>query len=907
MSEKLRMAGIVLFFVAAGTLALWWQSQPIEETKPVAVSSQNEAPQAEPKTPAPVPQPATRITTPPIPEIKEIDAGTPGNGAIAGQVYDEIHGHGIANATIELRKGNRFRTFVTKTTTDDEGRYSLPDVSPGMYKVSLRELEGYGQQRFLEDMLNIAVAENVLFDGVDFPKSRGLSISGTVVDQDGAPINDVFLSATREEVFLSGNISGISTVNYDARKASGTHSFQLYGLPISKDVRLSPGHRDYYGGVQTLKMSGRDLDGIQLMMTRGASISGVIVDTDGKLVPEVELHAISRKKDTRYSRKLADPPGGWEITGLPAGTYDLYIHARDGMMVGSGGSPLATYTLSTGQVVDKQRLEVDALPENQLAITGTVEDTQGTRIPHARIVVQEIDAGNNMVESSRSIATKEDGTFFIPSDEKFEYTLQVIPRDYVRGEEIVVAPGTSGIKLTAAGYGAVSGNVIYAQDGKPVTDFKMALSRNYNFTIPDRDWTWYRHPEGKFLIPGVRPGVEYYIYAKAPGYPPLNGPVRVQNADQIWENYTIRISEGVSLTGTIKNEVGTPVSGIMVFDGYSNVDLLKEGITPVATSDIHGRFAISSLPPGRKTLSILAPDGSYRLASVDVLYEDLQKEFSIPIGGYVAGRVTMDGQPIVDVRVGIDNRTVRTDEEGYYKFKIPVAGPRTISAKFFLDGEERNLKKQVDVPIQTTATLNFQFDAATSSIEGRILIGEDQPVAGQITLTVTSGNQQESHYASVGEDGLYRFKNLRSGNAILHVYSRHIQNHKIVRSPLAAGENLKLDTLLFGGSTVRCTVSNSPERTMAIGFLLPYDAEIPTTADKKVLDDFHLICDAVDDAMNGVITLENIPFGDYILAIVALHEDSGSPGDGAPIAYTTLSIDVDNLYDASLTFPDLSQ
>jgi hypothetical protein len=921
MSEKVRLAAIVLFFVGAGASVLWWQALPSDVAEPVAASAPPSISTFEPETESDleplVEEPSKPAVLSAPPEIEAANPAATQTATISGRVYDREHNTGIPGVVMELRPmAAGLGEVVAKATSDADGYYRMEGVTADVYRVSCYEIAGYAQGGLYNDFERIAVAPGIDFPAVNFAFSKGLSISGVVTDDEGNLLEGVWLSAVTTQPANSNNVLPNQRIS-DRRRSSVSGKFTLYGFPSGANIEIHTTHPKYTTDRTSVKMARRNIGDLRFVMTKGAAVSAVVVDEDDNPIPNLKMFAVTTTGRRYTKHQTSNERGEIQFDGLRAGNHKVFTLKKNQNDFFEDSKAIAEITVRNDDALEGIRWVVQSPKETGLQISANILDDLGAPIPNVRLMVfrwvQNFDSRGKLVGFIRSRSASpfsdENGKLQFLTQKDHQYTIEGKSPNHGRGKATKIKAGESNVKIVLPRHGSVSGRVVYKDSQLPVTDFKMNVVTETNgrsvFTISVGDgtnetigfslansWTRYHHPDGKFLIGGVETGKDTRLATYVDGYQTATNAVSVTKNGQTLKNVLIEVDTGVILHGLVTNEVGTPIPGATIMKLVVSPSHGGIVASPGVTTDTHGRFEMTNLPLGPQSLQVYTQGVLRVRTSVRLTGPVNEETIVLNEGGKISGYVTMDGEPMPDVAIGFDgNARVRTDENGFYEIKAAEAGTNTLVAKFFLEGIELNLKKTVHVDVGATAILNFEFDAAVSSIEGRILLSEDDPTSGQITLNVDSGRDVESRFASVGKDGKYHFKNLRGGNVLMRIYGKHIQNQKIIRTVLGEGEELKMDTLLYGGATIVCRVENSPPDTMAIGFLLPADMQIPLTVNRDSLTEFNETCYAVTDANEGLITMVGIQPGEYTLAVVALDDTSGEPGDGAPVVTRSLVID----------------
>ncbi|HET9385227.1 MAG TPA: carboxypeptidase regulatory-like domain-containing protein [Gemmatimonadales bacterium] len=121
---------------------------------------------------------------------------TPERATIRGRVLS-MTGRPLARAAVNISGPMPPRYFVT----DARGRFTFTALAPGDYE--LRASRGdflptpFGQESAFESARRISVSPGARVDDVTLTLSRGLAVTGTIVDRNGEPVQGVSVQALR--------------------------------------------------------------------------------------------------------------------------------------------------------------------------------------------------------------------------------------------------------------------------------------------------------------------------------------------------------------------------------------------------------------------------------------------------------------------------------------------------------------------------------------------------------------------------------------------------------------------------------------------------------------------------------------------------------------------------------------
>ena len=262
---------------------------------------------------------------------------------IAGVVRDEA-GLRIGSVSIWIipRDGWVLRNY-DKGTFEMSWHPSDPNTPMHGY-----HFVAYNKERNLSKGMEIDREANTL----DIQLNPGVVLTGKVVDGDGKGIK-------KADIFIYLQTSGWQPGSYMyTMETDAEGRFEIRALPPGYDYVLSV-HTSGYRTVQT-EIHSDDVrddrrDGISIVLQRGEfSISGVVVDADGKPIPNIRMYCTAKGQPviTSYS----DEGGKFTLDGVfkgrikvIAGGHKLYgsIDTEAGatnvrVVLGTGGSPPPT-------------------------------------------------------------------------------------------------------------------------------------------------------------------------------------------------------------------------------------------------------------------------------------------------------------------------------------------------------------------------------------------------------------------------------------------------------------------------------------------------------------------------------------------------------------------------------------
>ena len=235
----------------------------------------------------------------------------------------EEHRAGVLRNCRPYDSSERMR--LARATTDDVGRFSFPEVRPGIVGLvpdtqGPREIEerrtSTPSDEFPEVVRMFSIAPDEPAKHVEVVFDRGLYLSGKVLDPEGSPLPGVNLHASAVPAGYSPLVSRSSS--------DGEGRFVLGPLAAGRySVRASPGDA-YFVSLEPVEAAAGE-DGVILQLSWGGTLRGRVVDEAGG----EPLNAGLFLAGPLERRSNADGDG-FRIENLPPGTYDLTALAHDG-------------------------------------------------------------------------------------------------------------------------------------------------------------------------------------------------------------------------------------------------------------------------------------------------------------------------------------------------------------------------------------------------------------------------------------------------------------------------------------------------------------------------------------------------------------------------------------------------
>ncbi|MBA3462699.1 MAG: carboxypeptidase regulatory-like domain-containing protein [Deltaproteobacteria bacterium] len=305
-------------------------------------------------------------------------------GSIKGIVVDE-KGKPVDDVTIDARPlSDQFWWRREQIKSAEDGTFVIESTRAGEYRVTARrswadELRKPGTNDDSEQGEKVTVAVGKTVEVKLVVESQTGTIKGTVVDANGQPVPDAFISSAREsDAAGARNSSAHGTRGWgwgDSEKPVLTGTDGSFVV-----TKLSPGKytlRAYRkgGGEAIAEHVAVGTTSAKLQMKHTGSIAGTAKRESGPMPDELKVEIEDLKTGFERTESFYKTNGKYTLHDLPAGHFTITVSAE-------GGQKKVETDLTEGQA----KTGVDVTLEELLEITGRVVDLQ-TKAPVAGIMV----------------------------------------------------------------------------------------------------------------------------------------------------------------------------------------------------------------------------------------------------------------------------------------------------------------------------------------------------------------------------------------------------------------------------------------------------------------------------------------------------------------------------------------
>jgi protocatechuate 3,4-dioxygenase beta subunit len=650
-----------------------------------------------------------------------------------GHVVDSLDSQAVPNVSVYARAGDD--RYATRARAD--GSYELTALPAGAYSLEVDDPAYVPWSRDLLSVRAAAVSE------MDIVLTRGASLQGRVVDQEGRPIAGASGELTRGgETALSGFLNGWQSPGLFRSDQEGW--FEASRLKAGSQQSLKVRHDEYAPStVAAIDLAaGETRSGLIVTLYPGLTLQGVVLDPDDQPVAGASVvlqesftyrasgigFSFGAVREAGESRETG-VDGRFEIRGVVAGEYSL----------------VATKERYRETRIDKLTVSEDTAAEGVelrlepgVMASGFVRTASGQGAADLRVVAYPSGAGD--AAPARRIwaegASGSDGAFVLKGLERGASYDLVVDEFRLAG----VVPPADDLVIVVDDPGGIRGVVVAAADGRVVTDYGVSaeperppgamMFKDQPSTTPGRGEAHLpvHAADGAFFLEGV-PAGRWTVEVVADGYAPSRiAGVNVKAGD-VTEDVEVKLEAGRAVSGRIvAGDTKRPVAGARVVARSASEPavfyyLLGETHEPhVTQSDTEGHFEIRELVGDSYRVKVEHPQWSEASKTVDLERADAQIEFRLDEGGTVIGTVILEGAPLAASIVTLKptdvagatqptERTATSDEGGRFRFERLTPGRYSLTAA---------LRQRTSAPAEAVIGASGTTESVTLTFDGGV-------------------------------------------------------------------------------------------------------------------------------------------------------------------------------------------
>ncbi|WWB87080.1 carboxypeptidase regulatory-like domain-containing protein [Priestia aryabhattai] len=761
---------------------------------------------------------ATRTPTVPAGQTQIVNVTLqPSPGTVTGTVTS-TGGTPVASATINLI--DAFNTVVATATTNIQGQYTLSNVNPGQYSVTV------SAPNFQSQLLGITVTSNqTTTANFTLIPSPG-TVTGIVSNTNGTPIQGAIV-----EVLDTGN-NVIATVTTNAQGQYTAN--QLAPGTFQLRVKAQNFQTTLLGF--TVQASQTTTQNVILQPSPG-TLTGAVNDAQtGVSLSGVSVNVVNQGGIT-VATATTNAQGQYSVTNLAPGSYTVTF----------GQPGFGSQTI--GAIIQSNQTTTLNAALNRLVgvINGVVTSGQGGALAGA---VVNVFLNNNLVAS---VTTDQAGAYVVPNLAPGSYTVTAIDQNFqskVAGAQVVAFQTTTVNFSLTPDPGALTGTVTDST-GAAVAGATINVKTTVGGAIIGSGIT---DQNGVYTIPNLS-AESYIVTATALNFQSSSQGTAIRSDQTTTLNFTLAFNP-VTITGTVRNQqTGDSIAGAQI-----QVRILDTNGAVIATvfANSEGNFLVPQLAPGTYTLVVAAPNFQTNFATITVSPGG-QANIDVslaPNPGIITGQVVngTTGDQIIGASVSVVNQSnvqVQvgfTDSQGIYMIEgLPPGNYHVVvnAANF-----QTNIAGGI-VLADTTTVVNVSLPPEPGLIAGNV-----SPVQPNTVVALYSAKNVFIQSVLTDGSGNYQFSNLAPGNYIL-----------IASSPNFAVQSA--GAIVSSNTATSVSFALIPNPSIISGVVTDTGGAAVPNASVQIFDANETILATAGTDANGAYSIGNLPPGSFSVLVTA--------------------------------------
>lgn len=522
---------------------------------------------------------------------------------------------------------------------------------------------------------------------------------------------------------------------------------------------------------------------LELALTKGAAVSGRVVDEAGQAVAGARVWATdaSNAWEGSAGERLAQTTGkdgGFTLPALSAGSYLFF--AKDETHAPAVTAPVAV-------AGEQPTTGVEIVMKAAAVVAGVVIDRDRQPVPYATVTLSSKQYSAGMTYRQAA------------ADDKGRFVVTGLPRAALRlraeGEEassavvdvdLAATPERRDLELVLDRTGTIAG-VVVDGDGEPVaeatvTAFPDFLAGQVDFVLASTA-TATTDGGGRFTLRGLEDG-SYRLWAERQGG---GGKSRTDNmgvaARTGATDVKLVLPAPGGIEGTIALEGGEPPPLAIVSVDWQHRVTVRDG-----------KFALGDLQPGTYDLRVVGPDFAERIkADLEVKAGKVTDAGTITVrpGRKIAGKVVdAKGAPVEGARVmygkmlfGDGKQTGSDDADTASQMGMRTATSNA-AGEFVINGAPRTSGSLLAEHTVRGRSVALKLPAGKDDVRGVTVTlrgygavagkvtRKGQPVAGATVNASPVGASGQAIFVQTGEDGSFVIDKLSEGPTSLNAFSQ---------------------------------------------------------------------------------------------------------------------------------------
>jgi len=732
------------------------------------------------------------------------------------------------------------KSFEKVAKTDRSGAYSL-EIPQKMLQGQqwLRPTIIAGSPKYAVGW--VSINRNTEYNSLIIDCEDSERLSGTVVDENGKPLADAYVSANVIGKMTPGEYGislGQSSLPELTVKTDRRGRFSLTHLPELSSITVVARKKGY----STVSMRGiqAGMESVEFALKPEGCIQGKITFGDsGKPVKDVDVTTASPDNIFSTIDTSTDSNGCYTLSGLSSGMYTVSVNL-DNTFKEWDAAPKENVTVEEGKTTDS----IDLTFRRGGTITGRI----------INVDIEAPIAGHRVYLYNKARASYQRAVKYAVTDENGYFTLAAIPgkamistyapdgyEDNGRIEREVTV--TQGISFTLDDFkfrkGVVLHGTVRTFSGEPVEG--AAITDNFNtFTLSGKN--------GEFTLKGLKPGANLALDA-------------LHTDKKIKGSVDLKIQPNAEVEILLEKYETTGITGRVINPGNNHVPVVRvdivlwdsdrgRGITAGSTlTDESGMYVFENLIVGSEYTITVTAEG-YRTPNVShddhfIAAPDMPhyKDLAISKGDrWLEGKVQdVSGKPVagasLSVSLGGPSGRVEavSDANGHYRLDGLIG-----VMIHLVSVNHKDFGRYRFEYVPTNLPYNFELVKGNHSISGKVVDTEGNPVMNAHIYT-----RDQYHAAGTvnvfgrsSDNGLFTIDGIMEGTVKLAVSTSSREYKHKEYGPFITDGKEDVTLVLIKNTLPEDTIEYVPSVTNTQG---PYTThymkgEIPVTVDGDLAD-----------------------------------------------------------------------
>jgi protocatechuate 3,4-dioxygenase beta subunit len=482
------------------------------------------------------------------------------------------------------------------------------------------------------------------------PAHDRADVFGIVRDEAGSPISGAEVRAVQGTDHDRGTDILTSTMG------DGTYSLSGLYFPSASPYQVVASTEGYALAYSEPFFMNNPPKRIDLTLTRGAFLSGHVMDESHRAIPGATLELLKGRWSSFEddAKTKTDADGAYIFENVSSGEYWLFVFAKRHI------SQYKEVTIAPSEVRPTEDFLLEYAGEGYFS--GVVLDENNQPVEGVKIEGSQayLDALRTRILVHRHFSSANgsfglEGFVSIGSDAGKLPIKVVASKEGYEKERITVHAGDEDVlirlRYTGSHPGSISGRVVEKDSSIPITDFRVeVLGRSGPFASRR-----FQSSTGEFLFSDIDPGLYDFFISASNRATHLRERLSIKSGEETSVG-EIELARGATITGAVRGrgKLG-PLSGAMVYirDRRSSRQISALAGT---SADETGLYRLEGVPPGSQYVLASHPDYATTISPELQVLEG--KEYSgvdliMGDGGSIEGHIIDNGVPLAGQMVSM--------------------------------------------------------------------------------------------------------------------------------------------------------------------------------------------------------------------------------------------------------------